>query len=401
MFLGLTALHTFIFIVVIFIFLYWLLPKNLSWISYVIIVVLFTILAFDITPNENDDLSRYFETLNYLRVGGKEALEEHFEKGWNSWDIYRVCAYYFYFISKLSDNHYLSAITVFIVYGLMFLVIDNSARRYDASKFDTFFGAMFFISTYWYYDTASGIRNGLAFAVVFVCAYYHLLLRKHIPLCILGYILACLTHSAAVMPVVLIALAVITLNNSGKFMNFLLIFGIIVGGIGIQFLSSRFPNNDFLQSIAGRAERNGLGDSLYTDTLYLTNVATVFVVALIIFYFSYYILNCDQTIEFKMFYKYCSILLFFEIGSLYSPLIFMRFARWIFPIIGAIFIICGRTTQERIISDKGEDYMYYYSPINVRARYKTKGFMFFLIFVYTVVHFWYLCAGSSLNWIQF
>ena len=35
--------------------------------------------------------------------------------------------------------------------------------------------------------TASGIRNGLAFGVVIACAYYHLVEKRNIILCLFGY----------------------------------------------------------------------------------------------------------------------------------------------------------------------------------------------------------------------
>lgn len=63
--------------------------------------------------------------------------------------------------------------TMFIVYALMFLVMYKAAQRYQVSKGYVLLGTLFFLSTYWFYDTASGIRNGLAFAVVIACAYYH------------------------------------------------------------------------------------------------------------------------------------------------------------------------------------------------------------------------------------
>lgn len=401
MFFGFSALYSFIIIIGIFVVSYWLLPKKLSWLSFLITTYLLAVLAFRFEPNIDDDLSRYFSTIDYLRNGGKAALDHAIEMHWNSWHIYRVCGWYFYGISKLSNNHYLPAITIFIVYGLMFMIIHRLSKHYNASKFDTFLGSMFFISTYWYYDLASGIRNGLAFAVVFTCAYFHLLERRGIPFCIVGYVLACLTHSAAIMPVVLVIVTAVTLNNSGKFMNFLLVFGIIGGGAGIQFLSNAFPNSDFMQSIAGRAERNVIEDTLYTDTLYLTNIATVAVCAVIFFYFSYYIINRFLTADFKFYYKYLSILMYFVVGSVYTSLIFMRFARWIVPIIGAIIIIVGRTAQEDEISDKGEAFLKYYAPINARARFFLKPVVLAVTVAYIGVHFWYLCAGSSLNWIHF
>lgn len=401
MFFGFNALQSFVIIIALFVVVYWIMPKKLNWISFLFVTVLLAVLAFKIEPNETDDLYRYFDTLDYLRSGGREALENCFKNEWNHWHIYRACGWYFYFISKFPDNHYLSAVTIFIVYGLMFMLIHKTSVRYETSKFDTFLGAMFFLSTYWYYDTASGIRNGLAFAVVFTCAYHHLLLRKHIPLCVIGYILACLTHSAAIMPVVFVALAVITLNNTGKFINFLLVFGIIGGGAGIQFLASVFPGNSFLQSIAGKVEANELQETLYTQTNYLTNIATLIFVIIVVFYFSYYILNSDHSKDVRLFYKYCSIILFFVVGSLYSPLIFMRFSRWIIPIIGSLFFIAGRQSQVVHISNNDELKIKYYSQFNERIRYSTKSLVFVLYVAYTAVHMWYLVFGSSLNWIHF
>ena len=88
--------------------------------------------------------------------------------------------YYFYFLSFFPNNRYLAAMTMFIVYALMFLVMYKAAQRYQVSKGYVLLGTLFFLSTYWFYDTASGIRNGLAFAVVIACAYYHLVEKRNI-----------------------------------------------------------------------------------------------------------------------------------------------------------------------------------------------------------------------------
>lgn len=75
----------------------------------------------------------------------------------------------------------------------------KAAQRYQVSKGYVLMGTLFFLSTYWFYDTASGIRNGLAFAVVIACAYYHLVEKRNIILCFFGYVAACLLHSSPIL----------------------------------------------------------------------------------------------------------------------------------------------------------------------------------------------------------
>lgn len=399
---GLTAIECFLCIIVIYCIVYWIIPQKAVWIPFTLVVVLLSVLAFNAEPYDTDDLSRYFAQLDYLRDYGYDYLQRCFDDNVNgsNWDTYRMCGYYFYFISKFPDNHWMPTVTIFICYGLMFLVMYKASVRFNVGKLFLFIGTMFFLSTYWYYDTYSGIRNGLAFAVIFACAYYHLVERKYSPLCYLGYILACLTHSAGVILVALVILTEITLNNSGKFLNFTLVFGLAAGGALLKFLSTK-TDNEFVQSIAGKAENNAAGDKLYTDTLYLVNISLFLVVAFLIFYVSVYILKCDYSRELKRIYKYSSIITYFMVGCIFSELIFMRISRWILPIIGALFYMIGMQIQSDKIKKNGFAYYNYYAPLNEALRVKMKPFFNVLFIGYTAVHFWYLCVGSSLNWITF
>ena len=159
---GLSAIEFFLIIIAGFSVIYWILPKKASWLSFLLLVLALSYLAFYVEPNETDDVRRYFKQLIYLKDYGYDYLSRCFNEGINGWDVYRVCGYYFYFISKLPDVHYLPAVTIFIVYFLNLLIIYRLSVKFEVNKLYTYFGAMFFISTYWYYDTYSGIRNGLA-----------------------------------------------------------------------------------------------------------------------------------------------------------------------------------------------------------------------------------------------
>ena len=79
----------------------------------------------------------------------------------------------------------------------------------------------------------------------------------------------------------------------------------------------------------------------------------------------------------------------------------MRIARWILPMVGALFYMIGMQIQSDKIKKNGLSYYNYYAPPNEAIRVKTKPFFNALFIGYTAVHFWYLCVGSSLNWITF
>lgn len=397
---GFTAIECFVIVVAIFIVMYWFLPKKALWISYLVTAFLFAVIAFKMTPDPKDDLSRYFYVLDQFRALGIDELHRYFEEGHYDWDIYRACAYYFYAISRQPNNHLLPGLTMFIVYGLMFLVIYKAGKRFNIDKLYMFLGSLFAISTYWFYDTASGIRNGLAFSIGFTCAYFYLVEQKHKILCYIGFVIAALMHSAGIMPVALVILTIITLNNSGKFMNFLLVFGLAGGGALIQYLAT-VTDNEMIQSLAGQAESHEAGERLVFDTtMFFVTVVTYFVVAFVMIFVSKFITEGEYADELKRFYKYCSIIMYFLVGCLYSGLIFVRFGRWIVPIIGALFFMIGMQIQKNELSRHAPSH-FYTLKLSVKIRYQTRSLFMLVYFAYTCVHFWYLLAGSSTHWLTF
>ncbi|MDD6729157.1 MAG: EpsG family protein [Eubacteriales bacterium] len=400
--LGFTALQTFLIFIALFAVIYWITPKKLSWLPFVLITIAFAWIGFNVVPDPADDLSRYFKALNEMRDGGYDTLQRYINENQFDFKTFRVAAYYVYFISKLPTNQWLPCITMFIVYGLGFYCIYKASKRFGISKTNTFLGAMFFICTYWYYDTCSGTRNGLAFAIAFACSYQLLVERKYKLLCYAGFVIASLTHSGGIIPVVLVILAEITFNTSGKFLNFLLVFGIIGGAAGIRWLAS-ISDNSFIQGIAGKVDGREAAaiDFSSTGTMFRVNMVVLVVVIALILYFSYFILNCDYTSELKRFYKYSSIVAYFCVGALFSGLIFVRFVRWILPLVGGMIYMIGMQMENNYIDEKGISYCKYYSPSTVAIRVRFKPIVTFAFIAFMAVHLWYMCNGSSLIWMHF
>ncbi len=399
MIFGFTALQCYVAIVAIFCVVYLFTSRKNIWFPFVVITVLFSLLAYNLTPAPTDDLVIYYHHIDIFRNDGIDGVRYALEQNWFEWKTYRVSLLYFYFISRLPNNQFLPAITIFIVYGLMFTVLYKAANRFKIKKIYLFFASMFLISTYWYYDVASGVRNGIAFTVAFACAYYHFVEKKHIFWCFVGYVCVCLMHSTGFMPVLLVLITMLTWKINSKIINIILIFGLALGGYLIDFLAE-ITNNDMIMSIAGRTEQHSAGGSLETGTMFLVNVATFAVVAFIVLYTSFYINNGKFSEQFRKFYKYTTLTLCFLVGCLFSGLIFVRFTRWIIPMIGALYFMIGMQSQREVIQKLPVGYLNE-APFRETIRLRTRGIVIIAYIVYTAVHFWYSLAGSSLQWLHF
>ena len=161
-------------IVIIFCVIYPFIPrKHIKWLFLALVLAL-SVMAFYMKPNETDDIINYFNQVSMLRKGGFSTLRRCIQNGDNHWDSLPVCGFYFYLISLFPDNGMLPAVTIFLAYGSMFWVLWRASQRYEVNKWYLFVASFFILSTYWFYDICSGIRNGLTFTLFCLFAYVEL-----------------------------------------------------------------------------------------------------------------------------------------------------------------------------------------------------------------------------------
>lgn len=398
--LGLTALQFFFGIIVVFTITYWIFPNKIKWVSFVIMVALLGVLAFHIEPGPTDDLSLYFKYISSFHEEGFDACKSAIEDNAFDWKTYRMCAYYFYLVSLIGDVHWLPAITVMFSYGTTFLMIEKTSKRFEIDKKWTFFASMFFISTYWLYDLASGIRNGFAFAIVMICAYYHLVERKRIPLCYAGYVIACLCHSAGIVMVAVVVVAALTLNSSGKFVSIILVTGFALGGYLMRYLSS-FSDSDYVQNVAERTSRFSVG-TIGRETNYYVNIATVLVVLLIVWYAAPFFTTGRYAKELKRLYKFSSSVCLFLIGGVATaPMVFMRVTRWVVPVIGALVFMLAMQIQVDLLEGKVKRDIYDEKSKDIALRFRIRPFVIGAYVLFSIVHMWYSFNGSSMIYMYF
>lgn len=388
-------------IVLVFCAAYPIIPrKHIKWLFWALVLAL-SVMAFFMVPYETDDICNYFDHLSSLRKGGFKLLRRCIENGTNNWDSLPVCGFYFYFISRFPDNGMLPATTIFLAYGSMFWVLWKAAQRYEVNKWYLFLSSFFILSTYWFYDICSGVRNGLAFTLFCFFAYAELVEKKNRVLCWLGYVAMCMLHSSGILMMMIRIVLLFSGKKNSKLMSVFVFMAMIVGGAVVPRLGDVL-NIEYLQLISEKAERATATSGFSTGTQYLVNL-TVFVVGILIFFYAAYAIKkqTEKYGDFSGYINFVRLVLFFMLGSLTFTLTFIRFARWIVPaVISVIFMVgmqANADEKESMFTDRKNK-----SIIKSGMTLSSNELIInFCMVSYLIVHMWYACNGTSLIWLHF
>ncbi|MCI6969675.1 MAG: EpsG family protein [Oscillospiraceae bacterium] len=374
--------------------------KYIKWLFLALVLAL-SVMAFFVVPEETDDLSNYFWRIANLRKGGFSLLRQMIEDGSEDWDSLPVCGLYFYLISRFPDNGMLPAVTIFLAYGSIFWVLWRAAKRYEVNKWYLFLASVFLLSTYWFYDICSGIRNGLTFTLFCFFAYVELVEKKWRPACWVGYVAMCLMHSSGIL-MMMVRLALLVSGRKGSKLTSVLIFFVMIVGGAIMPHLGEITGIEYFQLLSQKAERAVSTSGFANGTQYLVNVS-VFVVAVCVFYYAVYVIK-KQTEKYESFSDYINfvqLIVFFMLGSITFILTFIRFARWVIPAVISVVFMVGMQANsnakiEMLTGRKNK------SVIKSGMTLSSNELVINLCMVaYTAVHMWYACNGTSLIWLKF
>lgn len=374
--------------------------KYIKWLFLALVLAL-SVMAFFVVPEETDDLSNYFWRIANLRKGGFSLLRRMIEDGSEDWDSLPVCGLYFYLISRFPDNGMLPAVTIFLAYGSIFWVLWRAAKRYEVSKWYLFLASVFLLSTYWFYDICSGIRNGLTFTLFCFFAYVELVEKKWRPACWVGYVAMCLMHSSGIL-MMMVRLALLVSGRKGSKLTSVLIFFVMIVGGAIMPHLGEITGIEYFQLLSQKAERAVSTSGFAYGTQYLVNVS-VFVVAVCVFYYAVYVIK-KQTEKYESFSDYINfvqLIVFFMLGSITFILTFIRFARWVIPAVISVVFMVGMQANsnakiEMLTGRKNK------SVIKSGMTLSSNELVInFCMVAYTAVHMWYACNGTSLIWLKF
>lgn len=390
----------YLIIVLAFCALYPLIPrKHIKWLFLALVLAL-SVMTFNMVPYETDDVARYYNHLNSLRDGGWSRLQEMISDNEANFGTLPVCGYYFFLASRFPDNSMLPAMTIFFAYGSMFLVLWRAAERFHVGKWYLFLSAFFILSTYWFYDICSGIRNGLAFTLFCAFLYFDVVEKKFRPACWIGYLLMLGLHSSAILMLTIRMALLLSRKGKGKIMSVLMFFAMLVGGAVIPKLGD-ITGIAYLQLISQKAERAVDTTGVGSQTNYLVNIS-IFIVACILVIYCLYVLDKNHKYDdFKEYEKFVQLVLSFVIGAFFFGLTFIRFSRWVIPAVTSVVFMVGMQAntdiKKEMYSNKKQK-----SVIKSGMLMSSNELLINVCFIaYTCVHLWYACTGSSLIWLHF
>lgn len=387
-------------IVAAFCLIYPLVPrKHIKWLFLTLVLAL-SVMAFFAVPYRTDDLAKYFVKLDTLRPEGWGRFFERVRDGYDHWNSLPVCGLYFFLISKFPSNGMLPAITIFLAYGSMFSVLWKAAERYNVGKWYLFLASFFILSTYWFYDICSGIRNGLSFTLFCFFAYMELVEKKNKAACWIGYIAMCLMHSSGILLLLIRLALLISGKKDTKLMSIAVFFFMIVGGAVAPYLGE-VTGIEYFTLLSEKAEDTANATGFSMNTAYFVNISVYIVALLLLIYCSTTLRNNEKYEDFSQYKGYVRLMMMFMLGSVTYSLAFLRFARWVVPAMMSVVFMVGmqaNSDRKQEVLDNRKNKSIIKSGVTLSSNEILINFFFI---AYTAIHMWYACNGSSLIWLHF
>lgn len=186
------------FILIIMFLMIFIIKKKFLKVYFIFIAFTLSIISFYFNPPSNFDLSRHFEMLENCRMYGFDYIINH-----NDYKALPVAAIYMYFISILGYNGFLPAITCFISYMCVFIVLYKFCKNEKYTRASIVLAFMTFVVTYNYIGLISGIRNKLCFSIFFYLLYMDIVKNKNKVLITIGYIALAFIHPSIIVLIIL------------------------------------------------------------------------------------------------------------------------------------------------------------------------------------------------------
>ncbi len=374
--------------------------KQIKWLLLALVLAL-SVMAFFMEPYETDDIVNYFKHISALRKGGFSLLRRNIANGENNWNSLPVCGFYFYLISRFPDDGMLPAVTIFLAYGSMFWVLWRASQRYEVNKWYLFVASFLILSTYWFYDLCSGVRNGLTFTLFCLFAYIELVEKKYKPMCWVGYVAMCLMHSSGILMMMIRIALLLSGKRDSKLMSALVFTAMVLGGAVVPRLGD-ITDIEYLQLISEKAERATETSGFTGGTQYLVNIS-VFVVAACVFLYADYLIKkqAEKYESFSDYMRFVQLIIFFMLGSVTFTLTFIRFARWVLPAVISVVFMVGMQANSNAKADMftgGKNKSVIKSGMTLSSNELVVNFC---MVGYLLVHMWYACSGTSLIWLHF
>mgnify|MGYP004527084545 CR=1 FL=1 len=194
LFERIVGVMTYMSVMLIMVYLIYKSPKEKLKKYLIIYNILLFVMAFFYIPATSADLYRLTKTMNYYSGFALSELPKLLSNN-NA----PVQILYFYIIGKLGIDNLLPAITSFIFYGNVFIIIYKNSKRFNLSNKSIAISLFFFMVMGKFVEVISGIRTMLAFSIIALCCYNEILEKRSFIKDIIFYLIASLIHPAAMI----------------------------------------------------------------------------------------------------------------------------------------------------------------------------------------------------------
>lgn len=168
----------------------------------IIITLVYSILAYNVVFTETMDIARVAESMKYWYRNDFMWFIN------NKMDMDPLSSLYYYVIGLTGDVHLIPAISILIIYGYSFALIDRVSKHFELNKMEMNICTFVFLSNFVFFYAMSNIRIYMCYAVISYYIYMELVEDKCHKIAIIFYIMAALFHYACI-PFILIRVILI------------------------------------------------------------------------------------------------------------------------------------------------------------------------------------------------
>ena len=273
-----------------------------------------SIIAFFTKPYVEDDLVFYFQLLRDMRQNGlRWTLTESIYAS----DI--VINLYFYLIAQTGVYQLLPALSVAIIYSLLFASLYQVQSRYKTSLYPLLFFLAVHFSFLFFRWTLSGIRNYIAFSLFAYAVIREFVLKKQGPLNWVLYLTATFTHFSLAFFLLIRVLCSRFLYGYVRRWKYVLVGWGLVCGLAARVLT--LVPIGFIQKIASKIQVY----FLYMDFDMRKVVLRFLLFVMLLFMYSMVHKYNRQAIDDKKrYYAFLEITMLLILGAVFIPLLFDR-----------------------------------------------------------------------------
>lgn len=167
--------------------------KHYKWFGLFVSLIL-AYCAFHIDAYKATDLYRHFEVIDLYRIVGYDLLVDDLIEMRSP-----LSKVIFYLFSFVKDNRWFPAVCIFVIYQLIFGIVNMVAEDEKLSQKQLFKATAFILINFSFFLAVYSVRMWIVFAVFAYTAYIEAVRKKKRLLCWLVYIVLVFFHSAALL----------------------------------------------------------------------------------------------------------------------------------------------------------------------------------------------------------